>query len=170
MMIKWIDGSSLSIACSHKHTTIVSPWRALLSRCCYLGNREGNLLFKWESQRECRSLAPCVSRRVNVCWMLDSGYFLVVVCSDFLTLNDSSLLTATQARTSALPDSIKRVGTTSAFPNEYPGQIYAFNWCLNGDGVTPLRRSAFRITKPLDLQVAGLDLPKKNPLQVLRSS
>lgn len=65
-----------------------------------------------------------------------------------------------------LPDSIKRVGTSEAFPNEYPGQIYAFNWCLNGDGVTPLRKSAFRITKPLDLQVAGLKGPKKNPLQV----
>ena len=66
----------------------------------------------------------------------------------------------------AVPDSIKRVGTTEAFPNEYPGQNYAFNWCLNGDGVTPLKKSAFRITKPLDLQVAGLELPKKQPLQV----
>lgn len=66
----------------------------------------------------------------------------------------------------ALPDSITRVGKTDAFPNEYPGQIYAFNWCLNGDGVTPLKASAFRIIKPLDLQVAGLNLPKKNPLQV----
>jgi hypothetical protein len=65
------------------------------------------------------------------------------------------------------PDPIStRVGSVSAFPNEYPGQIYAFNWCLNGDGVTPLKKSAFRITKPLDLKVAGLSLPKKNPLQV----
>jgi hypothetical protein len=58
------------------------------------------------------------------------------------------------------------VGQAEAFPNEYPGQIYAFNWCLNGDGVTPLKKSAFRITKPLDLKVAGLSLPKKQPLQV----
>jgi hypothetical protein len=77
-------------------------------------------------------------------------------------------ITATRAAktSSELPDSIKRVGTAAAFPNEYPGQVYAFNWCLNGDGVTPLRRSAFRITKPLDLKVAGLVLPKKNPLKV----
>lgn len=67
--------------------------------------------------------------------------------------------------TAALPDSIKRVGKTDAFPNEYPGQVYAFNWCLNGDGVTPLRKSAFRITKPLDLKVAGLS-PAKQPLKV----
>jgi hypothetical protein len=65
-----------------------------------------------------------------------------------------------------IPDTIKRVGTTEALPNEYPGQNYAFNWCLNGDGVTPLKASAFRITKPLDLKVAGLELPKKHPLQV----
>lgn len=43
---------------------------------------------------------------------------------------------------------------------------YAFNWALNGDGVTPLRRSAFRINKPLDLKVAGLNTPKKSPLKV----
>ena len=66
----------------------------------------------------------------------------------------------------AVPDSIKRVGTTEAFPNEYPGQIYAFNWALNGDGVTPIKKSAFRITKPLDLTVAGLQLPAKSPLKV----
>ena len=65
-----------------------------------------------------------------------------------------------------LPDSIKRVGTASAFPNEYPGQVYAFNWCLNKDGVTPLRRSAFRITKALDLKVAKLEAPKTIPLKV----
>ena len=68
--------------------------------------------------------------------------------------------------TAAVPDSIKRVGTVEAFPNEYPGQIYAFNWALNGDGVTPLKKSAFRITKPLDLKVAGIKPPKKQPLQV----
>lgn len=44
--------------------------------------------------------------------------------------------------------------------------VYEFNWALNGDGVTPLKRSAFRINKPLDLKVAGLDLPKKMPLKV----
>ncbi|KAL3799883.1 hypothetical protein ACHAW5_004395 [Stephanodiscus triporus] len=65
-----------------------------------------------------------------------------------------------------LPDSITRVGGPSAFPNEYPGQNYAFNWALNADGVTPLKKSAFRITKPLDLKVAGLPLPKTSPLRV----
>ena len=65
-----------------------------------------------------------------------------------------------------LPDSIKRVGNPEAFPNEYPGMIYEFNWALNGDGVTPLKRSAFRINKPLDLKIAGLDVPKKSPLKV----
>lgn len=44
--------------------------------------------------------------------------------------------------------------------------VYEFNWCLNGDGVTPLKRSAFRINKPLDLKVAGLAPPAKNPLKV----
>lgn len=73
---------------------------------------------------------------------------------------------AAASATEGLPDSIKRVGTASAFPNEYPGQIYAFNWCLNKDGVTPLRRSAFRITKALDLKVAGLKPPKTMPLKV----
>jgi len=65
-----------------------------------------------------------------------------------------------------LPDSITRVATVSAFPNEYPGQNYMFNWALNADGVTPLKKSAFRIAKPLDLKVAGLDLPKTSPLNV----
>lgn len=67
---------------------------------------------------------------------------------------------------SSVPDSIKRVGQTSAFPNEYPGMSYEFNWALNGDGVTPLKRSAFRINKPLDLKLAGLTPPKTNPLKV----
>mmetsp|Transcript_38240 Transcript_38240/g.92529 ORF Transcript_38240/g.92529 Transcript_38240/m.92529 type:complete len:215 (+) Transcript_38240:432-1076(+) len=44
--------------------------------------------------------------------------------------------------------------------------VYEFNWALNGDGVTPLKRAAFRINKPLDLKVAGLAAPKKNPLKV----
>ena len=65
-----------------------------------------------------------------------------------------------------LPDSIKRMDQATSFPNEYPGQIYAFNWCLNGDGVTPLRKSAFRITKPLDLKVANLAVPSTMPLKV----
>ena len=65
-----------------------------------------------------------------------------------------------------LPESIKRVGNAQKFPNEYPGQIYAFNWALNGDGVTPLKKSSWRITKPLDLKLAGLEQPKKNPLKV----
>ena len=65
-----------------------------------------------------------------------------------------------------VPDSIKRVGQPSAFPDEYPGMVYEFNWALNGDGVTPLKRSAFRVNKPLDLKVAGLVPPKKNPLKV----
>jgi hypothetical protein len=74
---------------------------------------------------------------------------------------------ATTGSSSDSPDPISsRVGSVSAFPNEYPGQIYAFNWCLNGDGVTPLKKSAFRITKPLDLKVAGLQAPKKIPLMV----
>ena len=52
------------------------------------------------------------------------------------------------------------------FPNEYPGMDYHFNWSLNGDGVTPLKRLAFRLTKPLDLKIAGLEQPSSNPLQV----
>jgi len=43
--------------------------------------------------------------------------------------------------------------------------VYEFNWCLNGDGVTPLKRSAFRINKPLDVKVAGLT-PNSKPLKV----
>eukprot|EP00542_Grammatophora_oceanica_P022186 CAMPEP_0194038474 /NCGR_PEP_ID=MMETSP0009_2-20130614/10710_1 /TAXON_ID=210454 /ORGANISM="Grammatophora oceanica, Strain CCMP 410" /LENGTH=273 /DNA_ID=CAMNT_0038680987 /DNA_START=27 /DNA_END=848 /DNA_ORIENTATION=+ len=65
-----------------------------------------------------------------------------------------------------LPDSIRRVNEEVVFPDEYPGQNYAFNWSLNGDGVTPLKKSSFRITKLLDLKVAGLDQPKKMPLAV----
>lgn len=67
---------------------------------------------------------------------------------------------------SGLPETIKRVGTPEAFPNEYPGQNYGFNWALNADGVTPINRSAWRITKPLDLKIAGLNQPKARPLQV----
>ena len=72
--------------------------------------------------------------------------------------------------TASIPDSIQRVGKVDAFPHEYPGMIYAFNWALNGDGVTPLRGSAFRINKTLDLKVAGLELPKVHPLQVSQRS
>eukprot|EP00545_Synedropsis_sp_CCMP1620_P003364 CAMPEP_0119012708 /NCGR_PEP_ID=MMETSP1176-20130426/7320_1 /TAXON_ID=265551 /ORGANISM="Synedropsis recta cf, Strain CCMP1620" /LENGTH=263 /DNA_ID=CAMNT_0006965719 /DNA_START=64 /DNA_END=855 /DNA_ORIENTATION=+ len=57
---------------------------------------------------------------------------------------------------SGLPESLKRIATSEVFPNEYPGQNYAFNWCLNGDGVTPLKKASFRITKELDLKIAGL--------------
>jgi hypothetical protein len=70
------------------------------------------------------------------------------------------------ATSPGLPESIKRVGEASAFPNEYPGQNYAFNWSLNADGVTPLRKSAFRITKVLDLKIAGLEPHAKSPLKV----
>lgn len=70
---------------------------------------------------------------------------------------------------SALPDSIKRVGIPEAFPNEYPGQNYDFNWALNFDGVTPLKKSAFRIMKALDVKVAGLTPLSKTPLKVFYS-
>jgi hypothetical protein len=97
------------------------------------------------------------------------GSFTCAVVSH-ISLRFTLVLPATRVKESeGLPDSIKRVGQTESFPNEYPGQIYAFNWCLNGDGVTPLKRSAFRITKPLDLKIAGLTPPKKTPLQVLIS-
>ncbi|KAI2488903.1 hypothetical protein MHU86_25957 [Fragilaria crotonensis] len=66
---------------------------------------------------------------------------------------------------SALPESIKRIGVANVFPNEYPGQIYAFNWCLHGDGLTNIKKAAFRITKPLDLKVAGL-APLDKPLKI----
>eukprot|EP00980_Cylindrotheca_fusiformis_P024093 scaffold11525_cov135-Cylindrotheca_fusiformis.AAC.9 len=69
-----------------------------------------------------------------------------------------------------IPESAKRVGQPSAFPNEYPGMVYEFNWALNGDGVTPLKRAAFRINKPLDLKVAGLQAPRKTPLKVKATS
>lgn len=32
--------------------------------------------------------------------------------------------------------------------------------------MTPLKKKAFRITKPLDLKIAGLQPPKKSPLQI----
>eukprot|EP00567_Pseudictyota_dubia_P007191 CAMPEP_0197460054 /NCGR_PEP_ID=MMETSP1175-20131217/53151_1 /TAXON_ID=1003142 /ORGANISM="Triceratium dubium, Strain CCMP147" /LENGTH=263 /DNA_ID=CAMNT_0042995077 /DNA_START=50 /DNA_END=841 /DNA_ORIENTATION=+ len=70
------------------------------------------------------------------------------------------------AESPGLPDSVKRMGKAAQVPNEYPGQVYAFNWALNADGVTPLKKSAFRITKPLDLKVAGLEQPKTSPLKV----
>lgn len=77
-----------------------------------------------------------------------------------------ALSSAAPAWEGGVPESVKRVGQTSAFPNEYPGMSYEFNWALNGDGVTPLKRLAFRINKPLDLKVAGLAVPKTNPLKV----
>ena len=65
-----------------------------------------------------------------------------------------------------IPSSMKRVAQTEMFPNEYPGMVYAFNWALNGDGVTPIRRSAFRLTKSLDLKIAGLQPPQATSLKV----
>jgi hypothetical protein len=78
----------------------------------------------------------------------------------------SAAASSAQQTTAGLPESITRIGNPTAFPNEYPGQNYIFNWALNADGVTPLKKAAFRITKPLDLQVAGLSLPKSSPLKV----
>lgn len=70
-----------------------------------------------------------------------------------------------------LPESIARgSNSTASFPNEYPGQNYDFNWTLNGDGVTPTKKSAFRITKPLELKIAGLKPLKKTPLKVNAAS
>lgn len=66
----------------------------------------------------------------------------------------------------SLPESITRSKQFEAFPNEFPGQNYDFNWTLNADGVTPLKKSAFRITKPLELKIAGLEPAKKTPLKV----
>ncbi len=73
-------------------------------------------------------------------------------------------------KTASLPSSIERVGEATAFPNEYPGQNYEFNWTLNADGVTPLKKSAFRITKPLELKIAGLEPLSKSPLKVKSTS
>jgi hypothetical protein len=90
------------------------------------------------------------------------SYFLFVVF-----YNTAAVAAASGAQwEGGIPDSIKRVGPSSAFPDEYPGMVYEFNWALNGDGVTPLKRSAFRINKPLDLKVAGLAVPKTMPLKV----
>ena len=87
---------------------------------------------------------------------------LVVLLSNAAFLKPSIFV----RRSAGLPDSVKRVGKSVGVPNEYPGQNYAFNWALNADGVTPLKKSAFRITKPLDLKIADLDQPKSNPLKV----
>lgn len=65
-----------------------------------------------------------------------------------------------------LPDTLLRVGSSEIFPNEYPGQNYKFNWCLNFDGVTPIKKAAFRITKPLDLKIAGLPTGGTAPVKV----
>mmetsp|Transcript_4340 Transcript_4340/g.7980 ORF Transcript_4340/g.7980 Transcript_4340/m.7980 type:complete len:266 (+) Transcript_4340:40-837(+) len=100
-----------------------------------------------------------------------SRHLLLLSCRRTLQACSKRQLAASSVRMFAsdspgLPDSIKRVGEAMAVPNEYPGQNYAFNWSLNADGVTPLKKSAFRITKPLDLKVAGLEQPKTNPLKV----
>ncbi|KAL7518395.1 hypothetical protein ACHAWX_003229 [Stephanocyclus meneghinianus] len=86
-----------------------------------------------------------------------------------LRLSLRPLSTASPRPSSSEPSwlsSVKRISETDVFPNEYPGQNYMFNWCLNADGVTPLKKRAFRITKPLDLKVAGLALPPSSPLRV----
>lgn len=69
-----------------------------------------------------------------------------------------------------LPESVTRVGQSAAFPNEYPGQNYDFNWALNFDGVTPLKKSSFRIMKPLDLRIAGLNPLTTIPLKVVSAT
>lgn len=105
--------------------------------------------------------------------------FVTKISRSTLTANSNKFVRTTLVRTlssftpddvpqweGGIPDSIKRVGKTSAFPNEFPGMSYEFNWALNGDGVTPLKRSAFRINKPLDLKVAGLTPSQTNPLKV----
>lgn len=58
--------------------------------------------------------------------------------------------------------SIARVGEALVFPRERPGLDYRFNWSLNADGVTPTKKSAFRLMagKDLDLKLAGLQVPK----------
>jgi len=56
-----------------------------------------------------------------------------------------------------MPESVSRVGGATSFPNEYPGMNYEFNWSLNADGVTPTKKSAFRMTKALDVKIAGLE-------------
>lgn len=81
-----------------------------------------------------------------------------------------SKVIATRSFASALPDSITRSGEASSFPNEYPGNNYAFNWTLNADGVTPTKKSAFRITKPLELKIAGLKPLNSTPLKVNSAS
>ena len=102
-------------------------------------------------------------------------YYVSSLCSSFHALPTHCFVkaVASPAETSwdeGLPDSIKRVGQASAFPDEYPGMVHEFNWALNGDGVTPLKRSAFRINKPLDIKIAGLKLPKKIPLKIKASN
>jgi len=75
-------------------------------------------------------------------------------------------LSATKRSFATLPDSVKRVNQADVIPNEYPGQNYAFNWQLNADGVTPIKKASFRITKPLDLKIAGLEQPATRPLMI----
>jgi len=105
--------------------------------------------------------------------------FVSMISRAALTANSKKFVGTTLVRTlssiapaweGGVPETVKRVGQTSAFPNEFPGMSYEFNWALNGDGVTPLKRSAFRINKPLDLKVAGLNPPKTNPLKVKGSA
>jgi hypothetical protein len=75
----------------------------------------------------------------------------------FLLRSSPHLLSsaATAKQQPAWVESLCRISESAPFPNQYPGQNYMFNWCLNANGVTPLNKSAFRITKPLDLKVGG---------------
>lgn len=60
-----------------------------------------------------------------------------------------------------------RVGETIVFPREHPGLDYKFNWSLNADGVTPTKKSAFRLMagKEFDLKLAGLNIPKQKKIK-----
>ena len=64
--------------------------------------------------------------------------------------------------------SVSRVGESLVFPRERPGLDYKFNWSLNADGVTPTKKSAFRLMagKDLDLKLAGLNVPKKKKVSL----
>jgi len=87
-----------------------------------------------------------------------------------ISKNNAVTSNVTRSTFATLPDSVKRVAQADYLPNEYPGQNYAFNWQLNYDGVTPLKKASFRITKPLDLKIAGLDQPKTRPLKIKGSA
>mmetsp|Transcript_2576 Transcript_2576/g.3938 ORF Transcript_2576/g.3938 Transcript_2576/m.3938 type:complete len:281 (-) Transcript_2576:289-1131(-) len=110
-----------------------------------------------------RTLARTVASKAP---RLASTTTVTTVTPTIRLFSAAAATTSAQTSSPGLPESITRVGAPEAFPNEYPGQNYMFNWCLNADGVTPLKKSAFRISKPLDLKVAGLNLPATSPLKV----